>query len=135
MLSRLGIAVVGWALEQMANMEIGVLLLCISNVILIPFPFSSSFGERTSVGNAINPEMVFHAGLSALLTDRFNKREEAQEAVSALNNVIPQGGSQPLTVRVADDQNKAKTSMGYVPTYNSSMHRGMYEFLDRGVAK
>lgn len=59
-----------------------------------------------------------------MLRCRFNKREEAQEAVSALNNVIPQGGSQPLTVRVADDQNKAKTSMGYVPTYNSAMHRG-----------
>lgn len=54
---------------------------------------------------------------------RFNKREEAQEAVSALNNVIPQGGSQPLTVRMANDHNKSKTNT-YVPTYNSSMQRG-----------
>lgn len=50
---------------------------------------------------------------------RFNKREEAQEAVAALNNVIPQGGSQSLTVRVADDQNKAGAG-----AYSSSMHRG-----------
>ena len=58
---------------------------------------------------------------------RFNKREEAQEAVSALNNIIPQGGSQPLTVRVAEDPTRAKTSMGYVPTYNSAaMHRGRF---------
>ncbi|XP_011211869.2 sex-lethal homolog isoform X3 [Bactrocera dorsalis] len=39
---------------------------------------------------------------------RFNKREEAQEAISALNNVIPEGGSQPLTVRLAEEHGKAK---------------------------
>uniref|UniRef100_A0A1L8DHB3 Putative rna-binding protein elav/hu rrm superfamily n=1 Tax=Nyssomyia neivai TaxID=330878 RepID=A0A1L8DHB3_9DIPT len=54
---------------------------------------------------------------------RFNKREEAQEAISALNNVIPQGGNQPLTVRVAEEHGKAKGSQ-YLPTYNSVMHRG-----------
>lgn len=40
--------------------------------------------------------------------------------MAALNNVIPQGGSQSLTVRVADDQSKA----GAAGAYNSSMHRG-----------
>ncbi|XP_059612226.1 sex-lethal homolog isoform X1 [Phlebotomus argentipes] len=54
---------------------------------------------------------------------RFNKREEAQEAISALNNVIPQGGNQPLTVRVAEEHGKAKGAL-YLPTYNSVMHRG-----------
>ncbi|XP_055695265.1 sex-lethal homolog isoform X2 [Lutzomyia longipalpis] len=54
---------------------------------------------------------------------RYNKREEAQEAISALNNVIPQGGNQPLTVRVAEEHGKAKGSQ-YLPTYNSVMHRG-----------
>lgn len=39
---------------------------------------------------------------------RFNKREEAQEAISALNNVIPEGSSQPLTVRLAEEHGKAK---------------------------
>lgn len=39
---------------------------------------------------------------------RFNKREEAQEAISALNNVIPEGAAQPLTVRLAEDHGKQK---------------------------
>nr|4QQB_A Chain A, Protein sex-lethal [Drosophila melanogaster]4QQB_B Chain B, Protein sex-lethal [Drosophila melanogaster] len=37
---------------------------------------------------------------------RYNKREEAQEAISALNNVIPEGGSQPLSVRLAEEHGK-----------------------------
>lgn len=39
---------------------------------------------------------------------RFNKREEAQEAIAALNNVIPEGSNQPLTVRVAEEHGKTK---------------------------
>ncbi|XP_032594484.1 protein sex-lethal isoform X4 [Drosophila grimshawi] len=51
---------------------------------------------------------------------RYNKREEAQEAISALNNVIPEGGSQPLSVRLAEEHGKAKaahfmTQMGMGP--------------------
>lgn len=42
------------------------------------------------------------------LLRRFNKREEAQEAIAALNNVIPEGSNQPLTVRVAEEHGKAK---------------------------
>nr|XP_026498389.1 sex-lethal homolog isoform X2 [Vanessa tameamea] len=30
---------------------------------------------------------------------RFDKREEAQEAIAALNNVIPEGGTEPLSVK------------------------------------
>lgn len=41
---------------------------------------------------------------------RFNKREEAQEAIAALNNVIPEGSNQPLTVRVAEEHGKAKAT-------------------------
>ncbi|XP_032308397.1 protein sex-lethal isoform X10 [Drosophila ananassae] len=41
---------------------------------------------------------------------RYNKREEAQEAISALNNVIPEGGSQPLSVRLAEEHGKAKAA-------------------------
>ncbi|XP_065077306.1 protein sex-lethal-like isoform X4 [Ochlerotatus camptorhynchus] len=52
---------------------------------------------------------------------RFNKREEAQEAISALNNVIPQGGTQPLIVRVAEDHGRAKAAL-FVPSYNSIVH-------------
>ncbi|KAI8441926.1 hypothetical protein MSG28_005598 [Choristoneura fumiferana] len=32
---------------------------------------------------------------------RFDKREEAQEAIAALNNVIPEGGTEPLSVKVS----------------------------------
>lgn len=39
---------------------------------------------------------------------RYNKREEAQEAISALNNVIPEGASQPMSVRLAEEHGKAK---------------------------
>ncbi|XP_055614247.1 protein sex-lethal isoform X2 [Uranotaenia lowii] len=52
---------------------------------------------------------------------RYNKREEAQEAISALNNVIPQGGTQPLNVRVAEDHGRAKAAL-FVPSYNSIVH-------------
>lgn len=75
---------------------------------------------------------------------RFSKREEAQEAISALNNVIPEGGNQPLTVRVAEEHGKAKAniyysnspmnmnmsmmpnmnSMGYATNASNVMHRG-----------
>lgn len=49
---------------------------------------------------------------------RYNKREEAQEAIASLNNVIPQGGNQPLIVRVAEEHGRAKAAL-YLPQYNS----------------
>lgn len=41
---------------------------------------------------------------------RFDKREEAQEAISALNNVIPEGGTEPLSVKVAEEHGKQKAA-------------------------
>ncbi|CAG9558991.1 unnamed protein product [Danaus chrysippus] len=41
---------------------------------------------------------------------RFDKREEAQEAIAALNNVIPEGGSEPLCVKVAEEHGKQKAA-------------------------
>lgn len=52
---------------------------------------------------------------------RYNKREEAQEAISALHNIIPQGGSQPLQVRVAEEHGKAKAAL-YLPAYSQFVH-------------
>lgn len=49
---------------------------------------------------------------------RYTKREEAQEAIASLNNVIPQGGNQPLIVRVAEEHGRAKAAL-YLPQYNS----------------
>uniref|UniRef100_O01671-4 Isoform 4 of Sex-lethal homolog n=2 Tax=Megaselia scalaris TaxID=36166 RepID=O01671-4 len=54
---------------------------------------------------------------------RFNKREEAQEAISALNNVIPEGGTQPLTVRVAEEHGKSKGHVYMAP--NQPPHGNM----------
>lgn len=36
---------------------------------------------------------------------RYDKREEAQEAISALYNVIPDGGTQPLHIRLTEEFN------------------------------
>ncbi|XP_028172301.1 sex-lethal homolog isoform X2 [Ostrinia furnacalis] len=41
---------------------------------------------------------------------RFDKREEAQEAIAALNNVIPDGGTEPLSVKVAEEHGKQKAA-------------------------
>lgn len=49
--------------------------------------------------------------------NRFSKREEAQEAIASLNNVIPQGGNQPLMVRIAEEHGRAKAAL-LLPQYN-----------------
>ncbi|CAH2093483.1 unnamed protein product [Euphydryas editha] len=41
---------------------------------------------------------------------RYDKREEAQEAIAALNNVIPEGGTEPLSVKVAEEHGKQKAA-------------------------
>lgn len=41
---------------------------------------------------------------------RYDKREEAQEAIAALNNVIPEGGTEPLCVKVAEEHGKQKAA-------------------------
>lgn len=52
---------------------------------------------------------------------RFCKREEAQEAISALNNVIPEGGNQPLVVRLAEEHGKQKANLYYMNSMNVNM--------------
>lgn len=59
---------------------------------------------------------------------RYNKREEAQEAISALNNVIPEGGSQPLTVRIAEEHGKAKANIFYTQTMPMNMMNNHMNF-------
>ncbi|XP_070144778.1 sex-lethal homolog isoform X2 [Drosophila kikkawai] len=41
---------------------------------------------------------------------RYNKREEAQEAIKMLNNTVPEGGQQPIWVRLAEEHGKAKAA-------------------------
>ncbi|VVC88816.1 sex-lethal homolog [Leptidea sinapis] len=59
---------------------------------------------------------------------RFDKREEAQEAISALNNVIPEGGSEPLCVKVAEEHGKQKAAYyaGWSAGFQQS--RGDYQW-------
>ncbi|XP_063832924.1 sex-lethal homolog [Ostrinia nubilalis] len=57
---------------------------------------------------------------------RFDKREEAQEAIAALNNVIPDGGTEPLSVKVAEEHGKQKAA--YYAGWAAGFHhnRGDY---------
>ncbi|XP_063541382.1 sex-lethal homolog isoform X2 [Cydia strobilella] len=57
---------------------------------------------------------------------RFDKREEAQEAIAALNNVIPEGGTEALSVKVAEEHGKQKAA--YYAGWAAGFHhnRGDY---------
>lgn len=44
------------------------------------------------------------------------------QAISALNNVIPEGSNQPLTVRVAEEHGKQKATQFYNSTMNMNMN-------------
>ncbi|XP_075983530.1 sex-lethal homolog isoform X1 [Anticarsia gemmatalis] len=59
---------------------------------------------------------------------RFDKREEAQEAIAALNNVIPEGGTEPLSVKVAEEHGKQKAA--YYAGWAAGFHhnRGDYSW-------
>ncbi|XP_072934204.1 sex-lethal homolog [Epargyreus clarus] len=63
---------------------------------------------------------------------RFDKREEAQEAIAALNNVIPEGGSEPLCVKVAEEHGKQKAA--YYAGWAAGFHhnRGDYAWAGCG---
>lgn len=63
---------------------------------------------------------------------RFNKREEAQEAIAALNNVIPEGGSQPLTVRVAEEHGKSKAQQMFGHAMTSHQQQQHQQHLGGG---
>ncbi|XP_026474661.1 sex-lethal homolog [Ctenocephalides felis] len=74
-------------------------------------------------GNIVNKHILRekHNGMpKGMAFVRFDKREEAQEAISALNNVIPDGGTQPLNVRLADEFDSAKYSSFF---YNNTSRR------------
>ncbi|XP_024943242.1 sex-lethal homolog isoform X3 [Cephus cinctus] len=58
---------------------------------------------------------------------RFDKREEAQEAINHLHGTIPDGGSEPLSVKIAEEHGKQKAAYyaGWQAGYNQS--RGYHE--------
>ncbi|XP_053617770.1 sex-lethal homolog isoform X3 [Plodia interpunctella] len=57
---------------------------------------------------------------------RFDKREEAQEAIAALNNVIPEGGTEPLSVKVAEEHGKQKAA--YYAGWAAGFHHNRGDF-------
>ena len=61
-----------------------------------------------------------------LFSKRFDKREEAQEAINRLHGTIPDGGSEPLCVKIAEEHGKQKAAYyaGWQAGYNQS--RGEY---------
>ncbi|XP_023938187.1 sex-lethal homolog [Bicyclus anynana] len=57
---------------------------------------------------------------------RFDKREEAQEAIAALNNVIPEGGTEPLCVKIAEEHGKQKAA--YYAGWAAGFHHNRGDF-------
>ncbi|XP_033337937.1 protein sex-lethal isoform X3 [Megalopta genalis] len=57
---------------------------------------------------------------------RFDKREEAQEAIARLHGTIPEGGSEPLSVKIAEEHGKQKAAYyaGWQAGYNQSRGSG-----------
>ncbi|XP_076639487.1 sex-lethal homolog isoform X2 [Colletes latitarsis] len=57
---------------------------------------------------------------------RFDKREEAQEAIARLHGTIPEGGSEPLSVKIAEEHGKQKAAYyaGWQAGYNQSRGGG-----------
>jgi hypothetical protein len=57
---------------------------------------------------------------------RFDRRDEAQEAINSLNGVIPENGTEPLVVKIAEEHGKQKAAYyaGWQAGYNQS--RGKY---------
>ncbi|KAJ8687581.1 hypothetical protein QAD02_023375 [Eretmocerus hayati] len=63
---------------------------------------------------------------------RYDKREEAQEAINHLHGTIPDGGSEPLSVKIAEEHGKQKAAYyaGWQAGYNQS--RGGGAMMGRG---
>ncbi|XP_019885884.1 sex-lethal homolog isoform X4 [Ooceraea biroi] len=59
---------------------------------------------------------------------RFDKREEAQEAIAQLHGTIPEGGSEPLSVKIAEEHGKQKAAYyaGWQAGYNQSRGERLY---------
>ncbi|XP_048482127.1 sex-lethal homolog isoform X10 [Plutella xylostella] len=62
---------------------------------------------------------------------RYDKREEAQEAIAALNNVIPEGGTEPLSVKVAEEHGKQKAA--YYAGWAAGFHHNRAPSLNHTV--
>lgn len=53
---------------------------------------------------------TFCVDLNYRLFDRYDRREEAMDAIGQMNGVIPEGGTEPLTVKIAEEHGKQKAA-------------------------
>ena len=76
-------------------------------------------GLNASIANC---ELFGRFLISACGYCRFDKREEAQEAIARLHGTIPEGGSEPLSVKIAEEHGKQKAAYyaGWQAGYNQS---------------
>ncbi|XP_023725328.1 sex-lethal homolog isoform X3 [Cryptotermes secundus] len=53
---------------------------------------------------------------------RFDRRDEAQEAINSLNGIVPENGTEPLVVKIAEEHGKQKAAYyaGWQAGYNQS---------------
>lgn len=67
------------------------------------------------------------------ILDRYDKREEAQDAINELHGTIPEGGSEPLSVKIAEEHGKQKAAYyaGWQAGYNQSRGKEQQTFLYR----
>lgn len=65
---------------------------------------------------------------------RFDKKCQAESAISAMNGAIPEGGTEPLVVKVAEEHGKMKAAYyaGYHAGVNNTRGRGRGNFNNRG---
>lgn len=50
---------------------------------------------------------------------RFDKKSQAEAAISGMNGVVPEGGTEPLVVKVAEEHGKMKAA------YYAGYHAGI----------
>jgi len=71
-------------------------------------------------------KMLERYSKNVFLLFRFDRRDEAQQAINSLNGVIPENGTEPLVVKIAEEHGKQKAAYyaGWQAGYNQS--RGKY---------
>ncbi|CAL4066502.1 unnamed protein product, partial [Meganyctiphanes norvegica] len=65
---------------------------------------------------------------------RFDKKSQAESAINAMNGAIPDGGTEPLVVKVAEEHGKMKAAYyaGYHAGVNNTRGRGRGNYSNRG---
>lgn len=68
---------------------------------------------------------------NALIYDacRFDKKSQAEAAITGMNGVVPEGGTEPLVVKVAEEHGKMKAA------YYAGYHAGINNLRGGGAGK